>query len=244
MMAISPHAQRAARLAQARFAAMLVVAFAVVASGCKPSPRPDEAQVAPAAIPPPPKVTDAPGPYSLRYFSAASGELVPVKTPADVPEGARTQVLVAPEDPNLQGPWLFVADLTKKSGDGYEVISVDRAALEQKVAAAHPKAEPAPIAVAPVAAASAKATGGGDVVIYRTTWCGYCKKTAEYLKMKGVAFVEKDLEHDAGAREDMLARAKKAGVPESKLQGVPILSVKGHIITGFDRAAIDRALGG
>lgn len=223
----------------------LIFALALILSSCKPSARPDEPQVAPAAVPPPPKVTDAPGPYSLRYFSAASGELVPVKTPADVPEGARTQVLVAPEDPNLQGPWLFVADLTKKNGESYEVVSVDRGALEQKVAAAHPKAEPAPVAAAPVAAAAAgKAAAGGDVVIYRTTWCGYCKKTAEYLKMKGVPFVEKDLEHDAGAREDMLARAKKVGVPESKLQGVPILSVKGHIITGFDRGAIDRALGG
>ncbi len=186
-------------------------------------------------IPPPPVVTDAPGPYVLRYFSATSGDLTAVRTPADVPEGARTQVIVSPEDPNLAGPWLFVADLTKKQGDRYDVHGVDRAAMEAKVAKATPAPTPKPVAAAAVAA-------DGDVVIFRTTWCGYCKKTAEYLKLKGVAFVEKDLEQDPGAREDMLARAKKAGVPQSRLQGVPILSVRGKIITGFDRAAIDAAL--
>ncbi len=57
-------------------------------------------------------------------------------------------------------------------------------------------------------------------------------------------FVEKDIEKDPNARKDMLARAQRAGVPQSSLQGVPILAVRGKIITGFDRNAIDRALGG
>ncbi|MBM4345676.1 MAG: NrdH-redoxin, partial [Deltaproteobacteria bacterium] len=94
------------------------------------------------------------------------------------------------------------------------------------------------------AASAAPAATDQQVIIYRTAWCGYCKKAAEYLRLKGVPFEEKDLERDPGAREDMLARARKAGVPESRLQGVPILSVKGKIINGFDRGAIDRALGG
>jgi hypothetical protein len=41
----------------------------------------------------------------------------------------------------------------------------------------------------------------------------------------------------------MLARAQKAGFPAQRLQGVPILYVKGRIIPGFDRNAIDQALG-
>lgn len=217
---------------------VILSTVALLAGACKQQEAPEQAE--PVAVPSAPPVTDAPGPYVLRYFSAASGELTAVRTPAEVPEGARAQVIVSPEDPNAAGPWLFVADLTKKKGDRYDVQAVDRAALEAKVA------RPAAPVVAPKAVAAAPAPGAAadDVVIFRTSWCGYCKKTAEYLTLKHVPFVEKDLEQDPGAREDMLARAKKAGVPESRLQGVPILSVKGHIITGFDRAAIDRALQG
>lgn len=235
---------------------LVAVALAAIA-GCGKSTADEETQVAPATIPPPPAVTDSAGAYVLRYFAPASGQLLPVKTPAEVPEGARAQVVVTYEDAALQGPWLYVADLTQKQGAGYAVRAVDRQELESQIAAARPKPAAAPAAdpgakpaqaagAAPSnqAAGAAPAHADSDVVIFRTAWCGYCKKTAEYLTLKGVPFVEKDLERDAGARQDMLARAKRAGVPESRLQGVPILSVKGKIITGFDRNAIDRALGG
>ena len=238
-------------------------ALAVVLWGCAAcgrSAEPSEEQAAPVALPKPPAVGDAAGPWVLRYFSAATGELLPARTPAEVPEGARGQVLVAPEDPELQGPWLFVADLTKKTAGGYEVRVVDRAEIDRQLTAAHPAAEAAPAAApaaappaaggaptgaaAPVASAVAPAPRDNDVIIYRTSWCGYCKKAAAYLQAKGVKFVEKDIEKDPAARQDMLRRAERAGVPQSALQGVPILAVHGRIIPGFDRGAIDRALGG
>ncbi len=238
----------------------LAVCVCLIAVGCGKPPEAVEEQAAPVALPKPPVVADSGGPYVLRYFSAAAGEFVAAKTPAEVPEGARSQVLVAPEDPSLQGPWLFVADLTKKMPDGYEVRVVDRAEIDKQIAAAKPAPE-APPAVAPdvpaATAAAPAATGqpaaapgaaaagrDNDVIIYRTSWCGYCKKAAAYLTAKGVKFVEKDIEKDPNARKDMLARAQRAGVPQSSLQGVPILAVRGKIITGFDRNAIDRALGG
>lgn len=246
--------------------ALGLAVVAGLAPACSKQPAADEAaQAAPIALPKPPAVTDSGGAYALRYFSAATGEFVVAKTPAEVPEGARGQVLVAPEDPELQGPWLFVADLTKKTGDGYEVRVIDRAEIEAQLAAAKPaQPEPAPepaaggavptepagqpaVAQAGPAQPAAAPTAGpkdNDVIIYRTSWCGYCKKAAAYLKAKGVKFVEKDIEKDPNARQDMLNRAQKAGVPPSSLQGVPILAVKGKIITGFDRGAIDRALGG
>ncbi len=236
---------------------LTVLLLAVTAHGCGKSSEPQEEQAAPVALPKPPTVSDSGGPYVLRYFSAAAGEFVAAKTPAEVPEGARGQVLVAPEDPNLQGPWLFVADLTKKAGNAYEVRVIDRAEIEKQLAAAKPAPEPAAAApeaaqepAAPAVAGqpapqpAAVAARDNDVIIYRTSWCGYCKKAAEYLRAKGVKFVEKDIEKDPKARQDMLARAQKAGVPQSSLQGVPILAVRGKIITGFDRNAIDRALGG
>jgi glutaredoxin len=236
--------------AMGRLAVTMVAMACLLVAGCNKPDAESVEQAAAATIPKPPPVMPEGGPYTLRFFSAVSGELVTVKKPADVPEGARLQVLVTYEDPALQGPWVYVADLSGKAdpAKGYAVTSVDRAELESQVAAA----KPAPTAAAPGAESAAgsapqaagAATTDNDVIIYRTTWCGYCKKAAEYLKLKGVPFVEKDLERDPGARADMLARAQKAGVPASQLQGVPIMAVKGKVFPGFDRGAIDRALAG
>ncbi len=217
------------------------LALSLLACGRRAS---SETAAAPVALPKPPAVGDAPGAWVLRYFAPATGKFVAVRTPAEVPEGARGQVIVVPEDPALQGPWLYVADFTKKSGATYAVRTVDRMALEQQIAKANPPPPAAaPAAAAAAAAAPAAAAAGQDVVVYRTAWCGYCKKTAEYLKLKGVPFVEKDLERDPGAREEMLARAQRAGIPASQLQGVPIIAIGNHVITGFSREAIDKALG-
>ncbi len=228
-----------------------IVALALIASCGKAEP--EGQQVAPLAVPAPPPVGDAAGSFVLRYFAPASGQLVQVKAATEVPQGARGQVLVTFDDPALQGPWLYVADLSQKQGDHYAVRSVDRQELEKQVATSQAKPAVVPaaaggeagaVAAAAAAPAVAAAAPKGDVVIFRTAWCGYCKKAAEYLRLKGVAYVEKDLERDAGAREDMMARAKQAGVGPDRLQGVPILSVRGKIINGFDRNAIDRALAG
>jgi glutaredoxin len=210
----------------------LVVAVACKEENNKPVVKP----VAPhAEAPVPPLVKDGPGAFVLRYFSPTSGDLIVAKEVSGVPEAARKQVLVVPDDATKQGPWLFVADLSAKEGEQYAVRVVDRFELEKAHAAAQPAAKPAS---AQVAAAD------GDVILYKTAWCGYCKKAAEYLRLKGVPYVEKDLERDAGARQDMLARAKKAGVPSSSLGGVPILYIKGRVLSGFSREAIDQALGG
>jgi glutaredoxin len=214
----------------------LLFLLPIVACQRAAAPAATAASAVPAP-PAPPVVGDGPGDFLLRYFTPATGELVAVAARTDVPEGARGQVLVVPQDPAKLGPWLYVADLTRKSGSHYEVRVVNRADLERQVAAARPAPKPEPSA-----AAAAPAVVAGEVVLYRTTWCGYCKKTAEYLTLKGVPFVEKDLERDPGAREDMLARAAKAGVGQDQLTGVPILAIRGKIIAGFDRNAIDQAL--
>ncbi len=207
------------------------VLLALALMGCD-KPPPEDVRPAPRVVPPAPAIQAEGGPYVLRYFSPTTGNLLVAKKVTDVPEGARGQVLVVPDDPKLQGPWLFVADLSQNT---YPCRTVDRFAMEREratVAAANKVAE---------AEASAK---DGDIVLYKTAWCGYCKKAARYLELKGVAFKTMDLESDPGAREDMMRRAKEAGFPASRLQGVPIMYIKGRILSGFSRDAIDAALKG
>lgn len=97
------------------------------------------------------------------------------------------------------------------------------------------------------AASRARASGAGftqpvksdGVIIYTTTWCGYCKKAKAYLKKRGVDFVEKDVEKDAEAAEEL---AQKAATANVKPSGVPVIDVRGKLILGFDEPALAAAL--
>ena len=209
----------------------LTILTLLTLSACNKAPAEPPKPKAPATSAPP-KVTAGGGDFVLRYFSPTTGSLLVAKQPADVPEGARAQVIVVPNDPKLHGPWLFVSDLTKKEGDTHPTRVVNRFEMEREREAAAPKAK------------AAGEEQAGEVILYKTAWCGYCKKAAAYLEAKGVDFETKDLERDAGARQDMMRRAQEAGFPASRLQGVPIIYIKGRILTGFSRDAIDQALSG
>lgn len=99
--------------------------------------------------------------------------------------------------------------------------------------AGHPEAAPSAPAMA------AKAGKGNavesQVILYSTSWCGYCRRARAYFTQKGVAFVEKDVERDAMASREVL---NKTG----GYSGVPVIDIDGTIIQGFDVGAIERAL--
>jgi glutaredoxin len=82
---------------------------------------------------------------------------------------------------------------------------------------------PKPIAVA----------DGVSIILYATSWCGYCKKTRELFRSRGVPFTEFDIERSAAAQ----AQFEKLGG-----QGVPVVVINGTVIHGYDRAAMERAL--
>lgn len=79
-------------------------------------------------------------------------------------------------------------------------------------------------------------TSETPVIIYSTTWCGYCKMLKKYLDDKGVKWTEKDIEQDAAAHAELM---EKIG---GNFRGVPVSDVKGTIVLGFDRPSIDAAL--
>lgn len=43
------------------------------------------------------------------------------------------------------------------------------------------------------------------MVIYTTTWCGYCQRLKNQLSRANVAFREIDIEHDASAAEFVMS---------------------------------------
>jgi glutaredoxin-like YruB-family protein len=75
-----------------------------------------------------------------------------------------------------------------------------------------------------------------DVVVYSTKTCPYCVIAKRYLSEKGVKYVDYDVGADQGKAIEMLTKTGQ--------MGVPVLDIKGSVIVGFDRMAIDRALSG
>lgn len=73
-----------------------------------------------------------------------------------------------------------------------------------------------------------------SVILYTTPTCGFCHQLKSYLNQRGVAFTEYDVSRDRNAAMEM--------VRISGQQGVPVLTVEGQVVVGFDRPRIDRLL--
>ncbi|GAB4210768.1 MAG: hypothetical protein OHK0013_31820 [Sandaracinaceae bacterium] len=148
----------------------------------------------------------------------------------DVPEAARAQVRVDSLSlpPDQRDPdSVFVADLRSPGPDGrYTVRRMSREAFEALARAARPSGGEA-------------VTTNGEVIVFGASWCGACRQAEAYLRERGVPFVEHDIEEDPAARQDMIRRARAAGIQPD---GIPIIDVRGRVLQGFDPAAIDRAL--
>lgn len=74
------------------------------------------------------------------------------------------------------------------------------------------------------------------VTMYSTTWCAFCKTEKQYLEKLGVEFVEKDIEADSAAHEELMG---KIG---GNFRGVPVTDIDGDLVLGFDRPKIDELL--
>lgn len=73
----------------------------------------------------------------------------------------------------------------------------------------------------------------GKVILYGTSWCGYCKKTREFLADNNIAYTEFDIESSAEGRRRYDA---------INGSGVPVLEVNNTVIQGYAPEAILAAL--
>jgi glutaredoxin len=229
-------------------ALLLLSSFAMASTGCKTKGE-SVAEVAVAA----PIVKDLSDGLQLTWIDE-KGEFHVEQRVADVPPGSRdvvrVRVLEATSEP--AGDRVFLADLRNAGADGnYPVQAVPRAQFEAIAVARRTKAGTA--VLAPKGAASVAAgqpqdgtgkpgdvAGRPAVIIYGASWCGPCHQAAAYLKQKGVAFVEHDIEQDSASQHEMQGKLAKAGMRGGS---IPVLDVRGHILVGFDARAVDQALG-
>lgn len=209
--------------------ALVVVAWVL---GCARSPSS-------SAAPPAPPFEVRAASTGLVFTYGDGAGFHSVERVEDVPATARATVRVEPlaaDGRGLDPSQVWVADLRAPGADGrYAVRALGREAFEQSVVPVAPAAANDPTSGTPVASENA------SIVLYGTSWCGACRSARQYFRSRGIDFVDRDIERDPAAREEMLRKARAQGVT---VRGVPVIDVRGRILPGFDRAAIDRILAG
>jgi glutaredoxin len=184
----------------------------------------------PTAIKPPFEVRGELDGLLMVWFDAEG--LHTAQKRSEIPEARRGAVRIdslnVGPDARLDPEQVYVADLRTAGADGsYAVQKATRAWFDGQVD--HAKPQPAAVADA-------------GIVVYKASWCGACRAAAAYLRSRHVDFVEKDVEKEPGANEEMLRKAQAKGL---RPRGVPVIDFRGEIMLGFDQARlstlIDRA---
>lgn len=72
---------------------------------------------------------------------------------------------------------------------------------------------------------------GDKVVMYSTSWCGYCKKARNYFRQNGIRFTEYDIEKNQTANREYDQMGAK---------GVPVILVGNQRMNGFNEQGFKR----
>ena len=68
-----------------------------------------------------------------------------------------------------------------------------------------------------------------DVILYATTWCGYCEKARELLAKYNISYHEFDIEKSDEGRKQY---------EELGGRGVPLLLINGEVVKGYNKNKI------
>lgn len=70
------------------------------------------------------------------------------------------------------------------------------------------------------------------ITVYTTPTCPWCVRVKEFLRQRGVPFVERDVAADQRAAQEMVRRSGQ--------MGVPVITAGDEVIVGFDRPRLER----
>ncbi|WP_243373026.1 glutaredoxin domain-containing protein [Geotalea sp. SG265] len=74
------------------------------------------------------------------------------------------------------------------------------------------------------------------IVLYSVSWCPHCKEAKEYLTRNNIPFINRDVEVDNAAMNDLTKKYKSQGVP------VIVIGNDDAILKGFDRQKFEKAV--
>jgi len=205
----------------------------------------------------------APAPFAVREDSTGllftwvdeKGDFHVEQKVSDVPFVGRDAVRAV--DPTREdtthGDTVYVADLRVASLDGsYPVHTMSREDFDALALTRREKSGKPTLA----SVAARDAGGGGNagsagstdrmaagrpaVIVYGASWCSACHQAMAYFKKNGITFIDKDIEKDPGAAEEMNGKLRRAGLRGGS---IPVLDVRGKVMIGFEPHAVEEALG-
>ncbi len=80
---------------------------------------------------------------------------------------------------------------------------------------------------------SIASAGTNEVVMFMTSWCGYCRAASQYFTDNNIPYTEYDIERSSEGKQKY---------DQYNVRGVPIIIINGEVIIGFDQNAISAAL--
>ena len=80
------------------------------------------------------------------------------------------------------------------------------------------------------------ATTTPKIIIYSTSWCGFCRTEKQYLDSRKIPYISKDVEEDEAAYKELMEKT------QGNYSGVPMTDIGGDMILGYDRQKIDEAI--
>jgi glutaredoxin-like YruB-family protein len=79
-------------------------------------------------------------------------------------------------------------------------------------------------------------SGYPKIVLYSVSWCPHCKAAKEYFTRKNIPFINKDVQLDSNAMEEVTGKYKSDGVP------VIVIGDDQEILKGFSIEKFNDAL--
>lgn len=177
-------------------------------------------------------------PYRLPWIGLAVTLLLAAPAAADWLITVEGQLI------ETQGPWeidgkiLIYTDL-----EGVEqslpLAEVDLEASEETTAFKEgrpyePRREASePPSATPEPVTAAEADDEPSIILYQTSWCGYCRRARQLLKELDADFVVKDIERDREAAREYSEKAPG-------YRGIPLIDFDGEMLRGYDERTIRR----
>ena len=72
------------------------------------------------------------------------------------------------------------------------------------------------------------------VVVYSTPTCPYCKRAKDYLSRKGIPYTNINVAQDREKAKEMIQKSGQ--------MGVPVITINGEVIVGFNQTLLDKVL--
>lgn len=74
------------------------------------------------------------------------------------------------------------------------------------------------------------------IVLYSVSWCPHCRQAKEYFTANNIPFINKDVELDSAAMDELTNKYKSQGVP------VIVIGNEQKILKGFDEQRFRKAV--